>query len=119
MVQSRLPQAQCDQIHVPRILPPEWFYLAQPPRRNRKVLLPASHPLTSDSTCFFRGLGAVLARTFAAEGCNVAINFQSSEAAASDLAKAIGEEYGVKTATVKAVNHPHMTFRPRSSQSNE
>lgn len=49
-----------------------------------------------------RGLGAVLARTFAAEGCNVAINFQSSGAAASDLAKAIGEEYGVKTATVKA-----------------
>ncbi|EKG21828.1 Short-chain dehydrogenase/reductase SDR [Macrophomina phaseolina MS6] len=49
-----------------------------------------------------RGLGATLARTFAAEGCNVAINFQSSESAAQGLAKAIEQEHGVKVTTIKA-----------------
>ncbi|KAK0653435.1 Granaticin polyketide synthase putative ketoacyl reductase 2 [Lasiodiplodia hormozganensis] len=49
-----------------------------------------------------RGLGAVLTRTFAAQGCNIAINFQSSETAAKDLAQEIEEKYHVKATIIKA-----------------
>ncbi|KAL1623696.1 hypothetical protein SLS56_008145 [Neofusicoccum ribis] len=49
-----------------------------------------------------RGLGAVLARTFAAEGCNIAINFQSSEAVARELANEVEEKYSVKATIIKA-----------------
>ncbi|GME33020.1 Short-chain dehydrogenase/reductase SDR [Neofusicoccum parvum] len=49
-----------------------------------------------------RGLGAVLAHTFAAEGCNIAINFQSSEAVARELANEVEEKYSVKATIIKA-----------------
>ncbi|KAL0263463.1 hypothetical protein SLS55_002443 [Diplodia seriata] len=49
-----------------------------------------------------RGLGAVLARTFASKGCNIAINFQSSEAVAKDLAQEIEEKYHIKATIIKA-----------------
>lgn len=52
--------------------------------------------------CPDRGLGAVLAHTFAAEGCNIAVNFQASEAVATELAKGIEEKYGVKTTAIQA-----------------
>jgi len=50
-----------------------------------------------------KGLGAVVCRKFAAEGCNVAINFNSDAAAADNLAQELKGSYGVKVVTVKAV----------------
>jgi len=61
--------------------------------RNRNVLVTGSS----------RGLGAVLCRKFAAEGSNVAINFNSDAAAADNLAQELKGSYGVKVVTVKAV----------------
>ncbi|KAF2085897.1 NAD(P)-binding protein [Saccharata proteae CBS 121410] len=49
-----------------------------------------------------RGLGAVIAEKFAEQGCNVAINYASSESAAQELAARIGEKHGVRTCIIKA-----------------
>lgn len=48
-----------------------------------------------------RGLGALICEKFAAEGCNVAVNFASNADAANILADNIQQQYGVKTCTVK------------------
>ncbi|OBT71225.1 hypothetical protein VF21_09903 [Pseudogymnoascus sp. 05NY08] len=50
-----------------------------------------------------RGLGALLCDKFAKEGCNIAINYVSSSAAAEEIAKSIEGEYGVKAFAVQAV----------------
>jgi NAD(P)-dependent dehydrogenase (short-subunit alcohol dehydrogenase family) len=50
-----------------------------------------------------KGLGAVLCRKFAAEGCNVAINFNSDANAAEHLAQELQASSGIKVITVKAV----------------
>ncbi|GFF46552.1 granaticin polyketide synthase putative ketoacyl reductase 2 [Aspergillus udagawae] len=44
-----------------------------------------------------RGLGAVICQKFAAEGCNVAINYHSSRAVAEDLASRLAKEYSIKS----------------------
>jgi len=44
-----------------------------------------------------RGLGALVAKKFAAEGSNIAINYASNEKAAQDLAASIEKEFKVKT----------------------
>jgi len=44
-----------------------------------------------------RGLGAVICRKFAAEGCNVAINYANNEKAAHDLSNEIQSKYKTKT----------------------
>jgi NAD(P)-dependent dehydrogenase (short-subunit alcohol dehydrogenase family) len=54
-----------------------------------------------------RGLGAYICEKFAAEGANVAINYQSSAEAAEKLAKKLSEQYGVKTITFQAVRKLH------------
>ncbi|PWY76226.1 NADP(+)-dependent dehydrogenase [Aspergillus heteromorphus CBS 117.55] len=48
-----------------------------------------------------RGLGALVARKYAAEGCNVAINYASSKDAAEKLAAEIREQYKVKAITIQ------------------
>ncbi|KAK1808892.1 hypothetical protein LTR12_016757 [Friedmanniomyces endolithicus] len=47
------------------------------------------------------GLGAEICRKFAAEGCNVAINYANSEAPAQELAKELKQKYSVKTVVIK------------------
>ncbi|KAK5107908.1 hypothetical protein LTR62_000568 [Meristemomyces frigidus] len=47
------------------------------------------------------GLGAEICRKFAAEGCNIAINYANNEVPAQDLAKEIEETYKVKTLILK------------------
>ncbi|KAF2399098.1 NAD(P)-binding protein, partial [Trichodelitschia bisporula] len=48
-----------------------------------------------------RGLGAVIARKFAAEGSNVAINFVNRPEPAQELAATLAKEYGVKTVVLQ------------------
>jgi len=48
-----------------------------------------------------KGLGAVICKKFAQEGCNVAINFSSDSEAADKLAEEL-KEYGGKVFTIKA-----------------
>ncbi|KAK1057006.1 hypothetical protein LTR74_014465 [Friedmanniomyces endolithicus] len=48
-----------------------------------------------------RGLGAEICRKFAAEGCNIAINYANSEAPAQELAKELQQKYSVKTVVIK------------------
>ncbi|KAK4610490.1 3-oxoacyl-[acyl-carrier-protein] reductase FabG [Fulvia fulva] len=48
-----------------------------------------------------RGLGAEIARKFAAERCNVAINYANNEQPAQDLAKELQSDHNVKTTVVK------------------
>ncbi|RLL97780.1 hypothetical protein CFD26_104979 [Aspergillus turcosus] len=43
-----------------------------------------------------KGLGAVICQQFAAEGCNVAINYYSSRDVAEDLANRLAKDYSVK-----------------------
>ena len=52
-----------------------------------------------------RGLGALLCQKFAAEGCNVAINYNSSPDRAKQVAEAC-EKHGVKAVVVQAVLLP-------------
>ncbi|KAF2431841.1 short chain dehydrogenase/reductase [Tothia fuscella] len=54
--------------------------------RNRNVLVTAGS----------RGLGAVIAEKFAAEGSNININFASNEKAVNELSAKLKKEYGVK-----------------------
>jgi len=46
-------------------------------------------------------LGAEIVRKFAAEGCNVAINYASSRDAAEKLAQEVQEKHSIKTAVLK------------------
>lgn len=48
-----------------------------------------------------RGLGVSIAEKFAAEGCNIAINYLSSQQQADDLALRLEKEFNIKTATIK------------------
>jgi NAD(P)-dependent dehydrogenase (short-subunit alcohol dehydrogenase family) len=56
------------------------------------------------------GLGAVIARRFAAEGSNVAINYASSEDPAQKLAEELRSEFKVKAEVYKAVGLPPITI---------
>ncbi|KAF2142532.1 uncharacterized protein K452DRAFT_20218 [Aplosporella prunicola CBS 121167] len=49
-----------------------------------------------------RGLGAAIARVFAAEGANVIINYASQAAPAEALAEALVSEFGVRAQAVQA-----------------
>ncbi|KAL4996801.1 hypothetical protein BDV10DRAFT_195583 [Aspergillus recurvatus] len=59
--------------------------------RNRNVLVTAGS----------RGLGAVVAQKFAAEGCNVALNYFSSKDAAEKVASEIRAQYNVKVILIQ------------------
>ncbi|KAI9853285.1 MAG: hypothetical protein M1824_001452 [Vezdaea acicularis] len=65
--------------------------------KNRKVLV------TGGS----RGLGAVIARKFAEEGCAVAINYSSNVEAAENTVMSIEKDCGVKCIALKGVNSTH------------
>ncbi|KAA8644828.1 hypothetical protein EYZ11_007919 [Aspergillus tanneri] len=59
--------------------------------RDRNVLVTAGS----------RGLGALVAQKFAAEGCNVAINYISSKDVAEKLASELQTQYKVKAITIQ------------------
>lgn len=52
---------------------------------------------------FDRGLGALVAQKFAAQGSNIAINYMSNKAAADKVASEIASEYNVKTIVIQGV----------------
>ena len=51
-----------------------------------------------------RGLGALICEKFAAEGCNVAINYNSSREKAEQVAAKIEKEYGIRSLVVPGVS---------------
>lgn len=51
----------------------------------------------------YRGLGALVAERFGAEGANIAINYVSSEARARETADKIQTESKVKTVVIQGV----------------
>lgn len=51
-----------------------------------------------------RGLGEVVVLKFAAEGCNVAINYVSSEEKARELKEKIEREFGVRGFCLRGVS---------------
>ncbi len=58
------------------------------------------------SLSLIRGLGALVAQKFAAQGSNVAINYFSSADAAEKIASDIRAQYNVKAITIKGVRPP-------------
>ncbi|EME44462.1 hypothetical protein DOTSEDRAFT_130457 [Dothistroma septosporum NZE10] len=48
-----------------------------------------------------RGLGAEIARRFAAEGCNIAINYANNEQPAQDLSAELRSKYSIDTIVIK------------------
>ena len=53
----------------------------------------------------YRGLGAVVCEKFAAEGCNIAINYVSNEERAKQTAEKIEKECSVKTVLIQGVSY--------------
>lgn len=51
-----------------------------------------------------RGLGAIIARKFAAEKTNLCINYANSKQDAEDLVKGLESEFGIKGLALKAVS---------------
>lgn len=51
-----------------------------------------------------RGLGAEVVRRFAAEGCDVAINYHENTAAAEELRGEVEAKYGVRAVILKGVS---------------
>ena len=51
-----------------------------------------------------RGLGAVIAEKFAAEGCSLAINYVAAADRAEATAKSIEEKYGSKVLVLQGVS---------------
>lgn len=50
-----------------------------------------------------RGLGALIAEKFAAEGCHVAVNYNASKDRAEQLVAKIEKEYKVKSFVIHGV----------------
>jgi NAD(P)-dependent dehydrogenase (short-subunit alcohol dehydrogenase family) len=61
-----------------------------------------------------RGLGALICEKFAAEGCNIAVNYNASKERAEDVAKKIEKEYKVKAIVIGGVR----PVNPNSSDKN-
>ncbi|KAM0094903.1 hypothetical protein ACP6JD_001556 [Aspergillus fumigatus] len=61
-----------------------------------------------------RGLGALVAQKYAAEGCNVAINYLSSKDVAEELASSLRTQYGVNAVTVQGVSHARLLWACKS-----
>ncbi|PQE27010.1 hypothetical protein CJF31_00011672 [Rutstroemia sp. NJR-2017a BVV2] len=74
----------------------------QPSRKidNMPYKLKGRNVLVTGGT---RGLGEAICLKFAAEGCNIAINYVSSEQKAGELKARIEKEFGVRVVTLKAV----------------
>ncbi|KAJ5084390.1 Short-chain dehydrogenase/reductase SDR [Penicillium alfredii] len=64
-----------------------------------------------------RGLGALVAEKFAAEGSNVAINYMSSRDDAEKVASGIASQYGVKTIVIQGVWLLSFRFNEEESKS--
>ena len=51
----------------------------------------------------YRGLGALVAKKFAAEGCNIAINYVENLDRAKQTAQKLEKEYKAKTVIIQGV----------------
>lgn len=51
-----------------------------------------------------------MAQKYAAEGCNVAINYLSSKDVAEELASSLRTQYGVNAVTVQGVSHARLLW---------
>lgn len=51
-----------------------------------------------------RGLGALVVEKFAAEGCNVAINYNENKDRAKHVAEKAEREHGAKTVVIQGVS---------------
>lgn len=78
--------------------------------KGRNVLVTGGsryiHSLTSSVnrlTMANRGLGALLCERFAAEGCNIVVNYVSNESAAKELTEKLEKEYSVKSCIIQGV----------------
>jgi hypothetical protein len=78
--------------------------------KGRNVLVTGGsryiHSLTSSVNRLIkanRGLGALLCERFAAEGCNIVVNYVSSESAAKELAEKVEKEYSIKSCIIQGV----------------
>ena len=60
----------------------------------------------ADAERVSRGLGALVAEKLAAEGCNVALNYNESKERAEALAKKITEAYQVEVIVLQGVRKP-------------
>ena len=95
----------------------------RPHHRGLKVQnLPRHQILTSLLTNVLsddRGLGAVVAEKFAAEGTNVAINYVSNVERAKETAAKVEKDYGVKAIIIQGVRNPqwqHAKLPPNMHQ---
>lgn len=76
---------------------------------SRSVLIhelrpfPHVHRSPSKSNNAIRGLGELVCLRFAAEGCNVAVNYMSSADRASSVAEKVVSDYGVECFTIQGV----------------
>ena len=52
-----------------------------------------------------RGLGAVVAEKFAAEGCNLAINYLFSQEKAEELATELAKKHSITAVTIQGVRN--------------
>lgn len=52
----------------------------------------------------YRGLGASIATSFAAEGSHISINYVSNKSAADTLAETLGKQYGAKCCVIQGVS---------------
>lgn len=59
--------------------------------------------LEADENDQHRGLGAVIAEKFAAEHCNLAINYNASQEKAKQVAEKIEREYKIKPILIQGV----------------
>lgn len=50
-----------------------------------------------------RGLGALICNRFAAEGCNIAVNYVSNSEAALEIAHVLKRHHGIQTCAVQGV----------------
>lgn len=89
--------------------PFQWFGVARSnkiPKDLNKTPPPKSPISSSTKELQFnspsRGLGAEIARAFAAEGSNIAINYANNASAAQALASELESAHSIKTATLKA-----------------
>lgn len=74
-----------------------------PPPQNKKATSPTrKKPPTPTDPSSSRGLGAEIARAFAAEGSNIAINYANNASAAQTLASELESKHGVKATILKA-----------------
>lgn len=58
-----------------------------------------------------RGLGAEIARKFAAQGCNLCINYANSKSDAEKLVQSLEKDFAIKGVAIQAVSPRRVNIR--------